>query len=59
MLNEQAIDKSNRGGNPGHGRSIACDNMSGDNNDHRHSGERLSQNGDNKNLYLHDLKNVV
>ena len=29
----------------GHGRSIANDNMSGDNSDH--SGERLSQNGDN------------
>ena len=24
-----------------------------------HSGERLSQNGDNESLYLHDLKNVV
>ena len=35
----------------GHGRSIASDNMSGNNSNH--SGERLSQNGDN------DLKNVV
>ncbi len=41
----------------GHGRSIASDNMSGNNSDH--SGERLSQNGDNESLYLHDLKNVV
>ena len=41
----------------GHGRSIASDNMSGDNSDH--SGKRLSQNGDNESLYLHDLKNVV
>ena len=38
----------------GHGRSIASDNMSGNNSDH--SGERLSQNGDNESLYLHDLK---
>ena len=30
----------------GHGRSIASDNMSGNNSDH--SGERLSQNGDNR-----------
>ena len=41
----------------GRGRSIASDNMSGDNSDH--NGERLSQNGDNESLYLHDLKNVV
>ena len=37
----------------GHGRSIASDNMS-DNSDH--SGERLGQNGDNENVYLHGLK---
>ena len=41
----------------GHGRSIASDNMSGNSSDH--SGERLSQNGENESLYLHDLKNVV
>ena len=41
----------------GHGRSIASDNMSSNNSDH--SGERLSQNGDNESLYLQDLKNVV
>ena len=41
----------------GHGRSIASDNMSGNYSDH--SGERLSQNGDNESLYFHDLKNVV
>ncbi len=38
-------------------RSIASDNMSGNNSDH--SGERLSQNGNNESLYLHDLNNVV
>ena len=38
----------------GHGRSIASDNMSGNNSDH--SDERLSQNGNNESLYLHDLK---
>ena len=41
----------------GHGRSIASDNMSSHNSDH--SGERLSQNGDNESLYLHNLKNGV
>ena len=40
-----------------HGRSIAIDNMSGNNSDH--IGERLNQNGDNESLYLHDLTNVV
>ena len=35
-------------------RSIASDNMSGNNSDHE--GERLSQNGDNKSLYLHELE---
>ena len=40
----------------GHGRSIANDNIS-DNSDH--SVERLIQNGDNENLNLHGLKNVV
>ena len=37
--------------------AIPSDNMSGNNRDH--NGERLSQNGDNESLYLHDLKNVV
>ena len=37
----------------GHGRSIVSDNIS-DNSDH--SGERLSQNGNNENVYLHGLK---
>ena len=41
----------------GHGRSIASDNMSGNISDH--SGGRLSRNGNNDSLYLHDLKNVV
>ena len=41
----------------GHGLSIGSDNMSGNNSDH--SGERLSQIGDNESLYLHDLKNVI
>ena len=41
----------------GHGRSIASDNMSGNNSDH--SDERLTQNGDDESVYLHDLKDVV
>ena len=41
----------------GHGRSIASDNMSVNNSDR--SGERLTQNGDYENLYLHELKYVV
>ena len=47
LLNyEQASDPSKwgRGGNAGHGRSIASDGMSGDNSDY--SGDRLSQNGE-------------
>ncbi len=42
-------------------RSIASDNMSGNNSDHSgerlsQNGERLSQNGDNESLYLHELE---
>ena len=56
LLNEQLSDPSKTGVNAGHGRSIASDNMSGDNS--KQSGYRLSQNGD-ESLYLHGLKNVV
>ena len=57
LLNERTSDPSKKDVNHSHGGSIASDNMSGDNSNH--SGDRLSQNGDNESLYLHVLKNVV